>query len=395
MPHRNHSTIKKKYESGIGDISGFRKPKLKNRSNYLKKSKIIPKNLTKNSTIEDLIENHFQAYNSARLSEACRVFVQEMLDDDVTIGMSLTGALTPAGLGASVKPLMECGFVDWIVSTGANMYHDTHFALGHTLHKGTPFLDDIKLRNEWVIRIYDVLFDADVLYSTDAFYRKLIILPEFQKKMSTSEFYYKIGKYLYSIERNIGIKDHSVLATAYKSGVPIYTSSPGDSSIGMNVAAVELDGNKLEFDVNRDVNETAAIVLNAKKRGNKGKAGKSGVLIFGGGSPKNFMLQTEPQIQEVLGIQEKGHDFFLQFTDARPDTGGLSGATPSEAVSWGKVDPDKLPGTIVCYTDTTIAMPLLTAYALKKHKPRKLKRLAEKTDDLMAFLNKEYRKANK
>jgi len=213
--------------------------------------------------------------------------------------------------------------------------------------------------------------------------------------MATSEFYYKIGKYLYTIEKNLGLKDHSVLATAFKCGVPIYTSSPGDSSIGMNVAAMELEGNKLEFDVNKDVNETAAIVLNGKKRGNKGRAGKSGVLIFGGGSPKNFMLQTEPQIQEVLGIQEKGHDFFLQFTDARPDTGGLSGATPSEAVSWGKVDPDKLPGTIVCYTDTTIAMPLLTAYALKKHKPRKLKRLAEKTDELLAYLNQEYRKANK
>jgi deoxyhypusine synthase len=276
------------------------------------------------------------------------------------------------------------------------MYHDTHFALGHTLHKGNPFLNDIKLRDEWVIRIYDVLFDADVLYSTDAFYRKLIMLPEFQKKMPTSEFYYKVGKYLYSIERSSGIKDHSVLATAYKCGVPIYTSSPGDSSIGMNVAAVELEGiGRLEFDVNRDVNETAAIVLNGKKRGKKGKAGRSGVVIFGGGSPKNFMLQTEPQIQEVLGIQEKGHDFFLQFTDARPDTGGLSGATPSEAVSWGKVDPDKLPGTIVCYTDTTIAMPIFTAYALNKHKPRKLKRLAEKTDELMDFLQKEFKKANK
>jgi deoxyhypusine synthase len=309
--------------------------------------------------------------------------------------MSLTGALTPAGLGSSLKPLIETGFIDWIVSTGANMYHDTHFALGHSLHKGSPFLDDVKLRDEWVIRIYDVLFDADVLYSTDAFYRKLIMLPEFQKKMSTSEFYYRTGKYLYSIEKSMGMKEHSVLATAYRCGVPIYTSSPGDSSIGMNVAAVELTGSKLEFDVNKDVNETAAIVLNAKKRGNKGKAGKSGVLIFGGGSPKNFMLQTEPQIQEVLGIQEKGHDYFLQFTDARPDTGGLSGATPSEAVSWGKVDPDKLPGTIVCYADTTIAMPLFTAYALKKHKPRKLKRLAENINDLLDFLLKEYKKANK
>jgi deoxyhypusine synthase len=395
MPHRTHSTIKKKYGKELGDLKSFPKPKSKNKSSYLRGGKITPEKMSGNISIVDLVEKYFQAYNAARLSEACKVYVDKMLDDDVTIGMSLTGALTPAGLGSSIRPLIENGFVDWIVSTGANMYHDTHFALGHSLYRGNPFVDDRVLRKEWVIRIYDVLFDADVLYHTDAFYRKLIMLPEFQKKIPTSEFYYRVGKYLYNIEKKFGVKDKSVLSTAYKCGVPIYTSSPGDSSIGMNVAAVELEGSRMEFDVNRDVNETAAIVLDAKKRGNRGKPGKSAVLIFGGGSPKNFMLQTEPQIQEVLGIQEKGHDYFLQFTDARPDTGGLSGATPSEAVSWGKVDPNQLPDTIVCYADTTIVMPILTAYALKKHKKRKLKRLAEKTDELLDFMFKEYKKANK
>jgi deoxyhypusine synthase len=395
MPYRTRSTIKKKYEKGLDDLKSFPKPKSKNKSRFLRGAKIEPEKISGNTSVVELVEKYFQAFNSARLSEACKVFVNKMLDDDVTIGMSLTGALTPAGLGSSIRPLIENGFVDWIVSTGANIYHDTHFALGHSLYKGNPFVDDRVLRKEWVIRIYDVLFDADVLYHTDAFYRKLIMLPEFQKKISTSEFYYRVGKYVYNIEKKFGVKDMSVLSTAYKCGVPIYTSSPGDSSIGMNVAAVELEGSKMEFDVNRDVNETAAIVLNAKRRRNKGKPGKSAVLIFGGGSPKNFMLQTEPQIQEVLGIEEKGHDYFLQFTDARPDTGGLSGATPSEAVSWGKVDPNQLPDTIVCYADTTIVMPILTSYALKKHKKRKLKRLAEKTDELMKFLSREYKKANK
>lgn len=395
MPKREQSLIKKEFESTVKDFGKLSSPKTKNKSKYLRGNKILYRKIAKNTSIDELVDNYFQAYNGARLSEACKVFVNKMLEDDVTIGMSLTGALTPAGLGTSIIPLIENGFIDWIVSTGANMYHDTHFALGHTLHKGSPFSDDIKLRDEWVIRIYDVLFDADVLYHTDAFYRKLIMLPEFQKKLSTSEFYYKVGKYLYTIEEKLELGFHSVLSTAYKYGVPIYTSSPGDSSIGMNAAAVELDGSKMEFDVNKDVNETAAIVLNAKKRGRKGKAGKSGVLIFGGGSPKNFMLQTEPQIQEVLGIREKGHDYFLQFTDARPDTGGLSGATPSEAVSWGKVDPSKLPDTIVCYADTTIVMPILTAYALNKHEPREHKRLVEKRDELLDFLVKEFRKSNK
>jgi deoxyhypusine synthase len=118
----------------------------------------------------------------------------------------------------------------------------------------------------------------------------------------------------------------------------------------------------------------------------------SSVFILGGGSPKNFMLQTEPQIQEVMGIKEKGHDYFLQVTDARPDTGGLSGATPAEAVSWGKVDPDKLPDSVVCYTDSTIALPLLSAYTLSRVKPRKLKRLYDDRDAILGKVRDRYLK---
>jgi deoxyhypusine synthase len=178
-----------------------------------------------------------------------------------------------------------------------------------------------------------------------------------------------------------------LLSAAYSAGVPIYTSSPGDSSIGMNLAALALEGNKCVIDPNLDVNETASIVLHAKRSG-----GRSAVLISGGGSPKNFMLQTEPQIQEVLGIDEKGHDFFLQITDARPDTGGLSGATPSEAVSWGKIDPDRLPDAVVCYLDSTVALPILTSYAHAKHKKRPLKRLYDKRAAMMKRLKAEFDK---
>jgi deoxyhypusine synthase len=155
----------------------------------------------------------------------------------------------------------------------------------------------------------------------------------------------------------------------------------------MNIAEIELSGYATRIDPLLDVNETAAIVLDAKRNG-----GLSGLLIFGGGSPKNFMLQTEPQIQEVLKIKEKGHDFFLQITDARPDTGGLSGATPSEAVSWGKVDPEKLPDTVVAYLDSTVAMPILTSYALTKRRPRKLKRLYDRRKEMVDVLRREYMK---
>ena len=317
------------------------------------------------------------------------MFVEKMLNPNVTVGMSLTGALTPAGLGGScVVPLMESGFVDWIVSTGANLYHDTHFAIGHSLHRGSPFIDDRALREQGIIRIYDILFDYDVLLSTDEFFRKVIRLEEFQKEMGTAELHYRLGRYVAEREKVLKMKHKSVLATAYRCGVPVYTSSPGDSSIGMNIAEVELSGFKTRIDPLLDVNETAALVLDAKKG-----RGQSGVLIFGGGSPKNFMLQTEPQIQEVLKIKERGHDFFLQVTDARPDTGGLSGATPSEAVSWGKVDPDRLPDTVVAYLDSTVAMPILTSYALAKRKPRPLKRLYDRREAVLEHLKSRYQRA--
>jgi deoxyhypusine synthase len=359
------------------------------RHHFLSGTPIDPKPVTGQMTVADLVEQSFFAYNAARLRESCQLFVEKMLADDVTVGMSLTGALTPAGLGMSaVIPLIESGFVDWIVSTGANLYHDTHFGIGLKMHRGNPQISDIVLREEGVVRIYDIFFEYDVLLSTDDFYRQMIEGPEFQRDMSTAEFHYLAGKYIAERERVLGLGRKSVLAAAYEAGVPVYTSSPGDSSIGMNVAAKALTGNKLRYDVTADVNETASIVLSAKRGG-----GKSAVLIFGGGSPKNFMLQTEPQIQEVLKIEEKGHDYFLQVTDARPDTGGLSGATPAEAVSWGKIDPDRLPDAVVCYLDTTIAMPIITAYAMARHEPRPLKRLYDRREEMMNLLKEEHARA--
>jgi deoxyhypusine synthase len=365
--------------------------KMATRRNFLGGTPIDPKPIDGSMTVAELVESSFLAYNAGRLREACQLFVERMLEDDVTVGMSLTGALTPAGLGMSaIIPLIESGFVDWIVSTGANLYHDTHFGIGLKMHRGNAQTSDVVLREEGVVRIYDIFFEYDVLLSTDEFYRKMIEGAEFQREMSTAEFHSLAGKYVAERERVLSIGRKSLLAAAYEHAVPVYTSSPGDSSIGMNVAAKALTGNRLRFDVNADVNETASIVLNAKRTG-----GKSAVFILGGGSPKNFVLQTEPQIQEVLRIEEKGHDYFLQVTDARPDTGGLSGATPSEAVSWGKIDPDRLPDAVVCYVDSTIGLPILTSYALARHKPRRLKRLYERREELMKLLAGEHERAIK
>jgi len=360
-------------------------------TDYLSGRIINPKPISEQTSITDLVDSVFEAYNAARLREACHLFTSKMLEEDVTVGISLTGALTPAGIGIScLIPLIERGFVDWIVSTGANLYHDTHFAIGETLHRGRHSVSDVVLRDKGVVRIYDVFLDYNVLLSTDRFCREVIAAPEFQREMGTAEFHYRFGRYVAERERLLGDGRKSLLAAAYDFEVPVFTSSPGDSSIGLNVAAMRLDGNGLKFDVERDVNETTAIVLGAKRAG-----GKNGVFIVGGGSPKNFILQTEPQIQEILQIEEKGHDYFLQLTDARPDTGGLSGATPGEAVSWGKVDPDRLPDAVVCYVDATVALPIVTAYAIANHAPRQPKRLYSRLPQLMEALVKEYREGRK
>ena len=370
----------------------MKKKECPHKDQYLSGKRIMPKGITGKEKLSELMETSFLAYNSARLMEGARLFTQKMLEPDVTVGMSLAGALTPAGLGCSaVVPLIKAGFVDWIVATGANLYHDLHFAFNLPLHVGSHLVDDADLRRNDVVRIYDVLLGyTDCLMATDEILRGILVQPEFQKEMGTGELHHLLGKYAAEWERKSGLKDVSVMAAAYRAGVPLYTSSPGDSTIGMNVAGVELRGNKLRVNPSIDVNETTSYVLAAKRSG-----GKSAVLLMGGGSPKNFMLQTEPQIQEVLRIKEVGQDYFFQVTDARPDTGGLSGATPHEAVSWGKVDPNRLPDAVVCYTDTTIALPIMTHYALSRHPKRQLKRLYDRREEFMSALVREYFAHNK
>ena len=346
---------------------------------YLSGAQIVPRRVHADMTVAELIDQQFQAYNSARLNEAARLYAQEMLDPekDVTIGLTMAGALTPAGLGGCVITLMENGFVDFIISTGANLYHDMHYALAMTLHRGDFRLDDTKLQEEGVIRIYDILFKDSVLLDTDAFVRECLkSLPN--RPIATSELHHHLGTQLLKAGVN---PEYSVLAQAARWNVPIYTSSPGDSSIGMNVARNALDGSMLTLDPLADVNETTAIVHHATR---------NGVIILGGGSPKNFYLQTQPQLWEVLGIQKGGHDYFVQITADAPHWGGLSGATPSEAVSWGKIKPDQLSSTVVIYGDSTIALPLITAYAVTKAKPRPRKELFAMREKLLKELKEAY-----
>ncbi len=338
--------------------------------------------------IHHLVEEGFQAFNAARIGEACRIFTDKMLlpEHDTTIALTMAGALTPAGLGGCVVELMNRGLVDFIVSTGANLYHDLHYALNFTLHRGSPFVNDVELYEEGIIRIYDVLFPSKVLLETDAYIRDFLVRSSMNGPVSSAEFHYRLGRDLR--DRYPGCEEYSVVAAAAAVGVPIYTSSPGDSSIGMNIAYHELmNDSRLMIDPNRDVNEVCSFILAGRK---------NGCLILGGGSPKNFYLQGQPTLWEVYGIPKGGNDYFIQFTTDQVVWGGLSGATPAEAVSWGKVNPGVLPDTVVAYCDSTVAFPLFCEYVVGSERGRReCKQLVHRRDELVMKLKEEAMQARR
>ncbi len=346
-----------------------------------------PRPIRRGMTVDEVIESSMFSFNAGSLRTACELFANHIARENVRIGVSLAGALVPAGIGRScLIPLLKAGLVDWIVSTGANLYHDLHLVLGYEFHKGYEKADDEKLRKHGIIRIHDIFLDYRALLDTDSFVRDTLRrwAPAFSGTCSSADIHALLGKEICRVKP--ALKEESLLAVAYEAGIPVHTSSPADSSIGMNIAALSFQGIDIALDTHRDLNEVTSYVYDIKKNG-----GRSAVLILGGGSPKNFILQTEPHIQEILGLHEEGHDFFIQFTDARPDTGGLSGATPSEAVSWGKIDPASLSRTIVSYGDCTLMLPLFVSYVLNKSMPRQPSGLYGKRERLLRQLRDDYR----
>lgn len=349
---------------------------------------LTPAPIRRGMTIDKVIESSMFSFNAGSFRKACNLFANYIAKENVRIGVSLAGALVPAGIGRScLIPLIKAGLVDWMVSTGANLYHDLHLMLGYEFREGCANADDEKLRDNGIIRIYDIFLDYKALLDTDAFIRRTLMREssKMPSPSSSADIHALLGKEIIRLKPDL--KDESLLAVAYEAGVPIHSSSPADSSIGMNIAALMLEEKRIPMDTHKDINEVTSYVYDIKKN-----AGKSAVLLLGGGSPKNFVLQTEPHIQEVLGLPESGHDFFIQFTDARPDTGGLSGATPSEAVSWGKIDPSALSKTIVSYGDCSLMLPFFVSYVLNKSAPRRSSRLYEKRENLLQQLKRDFKK---
>ncbi|MBN1793401.1 MAG: deoxyhypusine synthase [Candidatus Omnitrophica bacterium] len=344
------------------------------KNKYLCRPRIYPVDLKKNMKVTDLVDVYTcsGSFQGGRLAEACAIFERMLNDPDVCIGLTIAGAMIPAGMGGAIIALMKQGFVDWIISTGANLYHDLHFALDLPVHQGSFRVDDTELLRHKIERIYDIFITEDLLLKTDHFVKNITRNAPFTEPVSTSQLHHFLGK---AVCEQTPRPERSLLATACRLDIPVFTSSPADSSIGMNLAEHKLQGRRgITIDPDLDVLESCAYVAESRK---------NGVIILGGGSPKNFYLQTQPMIWQIIGGEQRGHDYDIQISTDSPQWGGLSGATPSEAVSWGKVNPKRLSSSVVVHCDATIAFPVLAGYILSRTAKKPLKRLYRHRDTFL------------
>jgi len=343
---------------------------------WLDAAPIKPLRLPGNENVADLIDNAFahSGFNGRRLAEGAQLYMR-MIEANATIALTVAGAMSPIGMGGAISSLIEKGFIDFIIATGANLYHDLHLAFGFPMVQGTAEVDDNVLAEDGVARIYDVFIgEEDTLMATDNKVLELLKGFDFSKPFSTAAMHHAMGKALWDKSPH---PEKSFVATAAKFDVPIYTSSPGDSSIGMNLVVPYLFDKPVMLNPVLDVIETAGLVRDADV---------NGVIEIGGGSPKNFYLQTQPTLHQILMDKSKGgHDFFLQLTTDAPHWGGLSGATPSEARSWGKLK-DAIINNVVVYSCASITFPLIAQYALIRAKSRSHRRLFNRLGEITESL---------
>lgn len=335
-------------------------------------------NLSPDMTMEDLIETYSgMGYNGRQLGEAARLYAR-MIESNATICLTVSGALTPVGMGGVFKTLIEKGFVDWIIATGANVYHEDHFAWGLPVKQGHWEVDDNELYKKEIVRIRDIyLRFYETLEAEDQVIQKMFKDTLTDRPFTTAEFTRIMGK---TSSEKSNHPERSFVNTAYKYDVPVYISTLKDSSLALNLAVHRLRNKHYYLDIVREILEQGAILYNSAK---------SGIVELGGGVPKNTAQQTGPLLDQILRQGNKGQDYVIQITDARPDTGGLSGATLQEGKSWGKMR-DAHNDMVTVYADTTIAFPLLALYVLSNQKPRTPKRLYKKLGDYYEKLRRDY-----
>ncbi len=330
------------------------------------------------TTIEELVETYARTgYNGRQLGEAAKLYAR-MIREDATICLTVSGAMTPVGFGGIFKTLIERGFVDWMVTTGANVYHEDHFAWGLPVRQGHFEVDDGILYDKEIVRIRDVFIKFyETLEAEDQIVQKTFKDRLGDSPFTSAEFCNIMGQISHEKSK---YPERSFVASAYEHDVPVYVSTLKDSSLALNLAVHRIRDQVYSLDFVREILEQAAIVHAATK---------SGIVELGGGVPKNTAQQTGPLLDQILRRGNGGQDYIIQITDARPDTGGLSGATLQEGKSWGKVQ-DAHRGMITVYADATIAFPILALYVISGQESRRPRRLYKKLGGLYDSLKKDY-----
>jgi deoxyhypusine synthase len=370
---KKSSQVKFKYfESKAEEID--LSPKTKKERAELLSTPVNQLDLSKASTIHDLVEAWSKTSIQSRSISECAHVYQNMISDPVrpTIFLGLSGALIAGGLRKVIRDLISAGFVDVLVSTGAIVYQDMYQAQGYKHYMGTPKADDAVLHDLYIDRIYDAYVDEVGFVETDDVIAEISAsLPA--KKYSTRQFMRELGLKAMSDQ-------NSIIGTAARVGVPIFVPAIADSSIGIGLAGLYRAAKKakrplMQLDTIQDNFEIAQIVLQSKKTGS---------IYIGGGVPKNYINDAA-----VMLDYTPGHSYVFQVTTDAPHWGGLTGSTLDEAKSWGKVSKKATRAT--AYVEATVGLPLIAGYVLQSPeltKDRKRLEFVWDNDDLTQIKQK-------
>ncbi len=360
------------------------------RQAYDRADHVNPRPITGRESAVELLGHAFDAYVGRQERKAFEL-MRRSVEEEAAIFLSLSGAMTPAGLHQScLIPLIETGVISAITTTGANLYHDAHRVMRHAIREVDPTASDLDYRDERIIRIYDLGFDESVLSDADKLFSQFMLAPEFQRRMTTPTFHALLGKKFDALEVELEAPQPSLLSTCYRRGVPIFCGAVQDGSIFLNAVKLRRmfpDTFKFEIDINEDVYAMAALQHYVRAETNR----KLAIWVLGGGVPKNYTLQGEPLLSQILCVPSDGFDIDVQFCVDPVDNGALSSCPAGEGHTWGKVSPEGVvSGSVYCHCDVTAVFPWLThALMSLKGAERKPLRLLDALPKAVEFLDAE------
>ncbi|MBI2647632.1 deoxyhypusine synthase family protein [Candidatus Woesearchaeota archaeon] len=335
-------------------------------SKFMQGRNIKPLHFKTKMDISSLIDNYEKSSFEARNVAAGAKLFESMINNNDTIWLGISGAIILGGFGGYVIDLMKKGFVDVICSTGAQVYHDLHFAFNLPVRQGSAFVNDNELKKDGTTRVYDInIREKETLIAQDNIITDFGRRCKLKGNFSSADFNFELGNY---VLENAPNPELSWVVQAAKLKVPIFWDSLANHSIGMSLAKLYIEGKDINPNPSLDILESASILYSTKT---------NGFFELGGGGPKNFIQQMGPTISQILNIDFEGADRGVQITTAIEKDGGLSGCTFGEAVTWGKYK-DATKGLVQVWGEVSVVAPLIFWYAMENCKVRTLKKLMER-----------------